>query len=303
MGFPALLATMASPSALPIACLILVPPEVVEYALTYCHPYDVGSFALTCRSAYAIVYGPSSSHLWRRLYLLYPFDDLRKSLKARHDPAFTLHLDWKFELQRRIKASRLYAGGHLAEPPNALKSKLETYLSVVQGALPMSINGDNKPSHDLQWLATILAGFEPRLKSLTYTDETVLQLLAQLRSCFALSFHHLQPSEFLDGRRTQSRCYVYDLRNYGHENNWGPFLCGGQVNWIHVESIIIVILRNLVTVPHHPLIPPLGLHAARVYSAPGSLACKKTDWAGIEGTWARYVCFVDYRSVSFCLQP
>ena len=163
----------------------------------------------------------------------------------------------------------------------------------------MSINGDDKPSHDLQWLATILAGFEPSLMSLTYTDEAVLQLLAQLRSCFALSFHHLQPSEFLDGLRTQSRCYVYDLRNYGHENNWGPFLCGGQVNWIHVESIIIVVLRNLVPVPH-PLTPPLGLHAARMYSAPGSLACKQTDWAGIEGTWARYVCFVDYRSVSFC---
>jgi len=39
----------------------------------------------------------------------------------------------------------------------------------------------------------------------------------------------------------------------------------------------------------------VGLQAIRAYSAPG--AAPGLDWAGVEGTWRRYVCFMDYRDL------
>ena len=67
-----------------------------------------------------------------------------------------------------------------------------------------------------------------------------------------------------------------------------------------IEAIIKVIQANL-----KDLIglwtdtrPPVTLDAIRAYSAPGSQNRKDYDWAGVEGTWRRYVCFMDYRYVS-----
>jgi len=101
-------------------------------------------------------------------------------------------------------------------------------------------------------------------------------------------------------RRSQSRCYVYDLRNYTEEQRWGPFNRHRKVNWAHVEALVNVVTLNLREMRFawpwaRDTSPPAGLQFTRPYSAPGQ--CSSIDWAGVEGTWARYVCFMDYRDL------
>ncbi|KAE9395927.1 hypothetical protein BT96DRAFT_1042571 [Gymnopus androsaceus JB14] len=131
--------------------------------------------------------------------------------------------------------------------------------------------------------------------------QTEIQLHSLLRAHISLT-HEIHGDEetenALSARRIQSRCFVYDIRNYKPINQWGPFLDDGSVNWLHIEHLANVVLINLRELP--PLwattIPPLGLENTRAYSAPGPHC--DTDWAGVEGTWRRYVCFMDYRYVS-----
>ena len=102
--------------------------------------------------------------------------------------------------------------------------------------------------------------------------------------------------------RTASRCFVYDLRKYKEENEWGPFLKNqvGKVSWVHIDHIIKVVTMNLEDIVQlwSRMRPPAGLTAVRPYSAPGTDKTKK-DWAGVEGNWYRYVCFMDYRLVFY----
>jgi F-box domain len=283
--------------------LLFLPWEVVEHTLTFCSPLDVHAFALTSRHAYELVHGTASSHLWRQLFLFYPFDDPRISLRARDDPQFMRTFDWRLELQRRIMAGRLPLG---TLPPHAhthvLKYKLDTFISVLRGASPLSHGCES--SHDLEWLFNMLRDspelFETNIFISNSTSEGLFQLVAQLRSSFALSLDGgVKTNTRLRRQRSASRCMVYDLRNYHANNRWGPFVDGGKVvNWKHVEAIITVVLLNLSEIPARWR-PPMGLQAARAYSAPGSLLHAQTDWAGVEGTWGRYVCFMDYQCVSF----
>jgi hypothetical protein len=71
------------------------------------------------------------------------------------------------------------------------------------------------------------------------------------------------------------------------------------VAYVHLEAIVNVVLLNLQELPRigawANTAPPAGLEATRAYSAPGKFT--KKDWAGVEGTWRRFVCFMDYRDL------
>jgi len=95
----------------------------------------------------------------------------------------------------------------------------------------------------------------------------------------------------------KSRCFVYDLRNYRRDNNYGPFLRDGAVNWTHAESIVNVIALNIAEPEWWDQRPPMGLNATQPYSAPGASCSATVDWAGVVGKWKRYVCFMDYRDL------
>jgi len=103
----------------------------------------------------------------------------------------------------------------------------------------------------------------------------------------------------LEALRTRSRCLVYDIRNYRRETHYGPFLRGGQVNWVHAETIVNVIQMNLMELPDVwvDTRPPVGLEATRTYSVTGAVDRAPGDWACVEGTWRRFVCFLDYRDI------
>ncbi|KAI6032072.1 hypothetical protein BKA83DRAFT_4209603 [Pisolithus microcarpus] len=253
-------------------------PEIIEHALIHCHPRDVAAFSQTCRAAYQIVYHDRDGYLWRQLFLSYPFDDPRESLQGlrRYTP-----FDWKGELQRRVLAEAI-SHSPLATPEE-LTDTLETFLDVVRTASPVTQGYERVPSQSLLW---------------------VVDNLAHLRSYLALTLDDYDEDdvcgmEWMRVLRTRSRCYVYDLGNYCRENDWGPFWKNGCVNWVHVESIINVLLSNLAELSEPSLIdirPPCGLEATRAYSAPGATTRNSKDWPGVEGTWARYVSFLDHRA-------
>jgi hypothetical protein len=278
------------------------PSEVTERTLTFCHPYDVAAFSQTSRMANSLVYrGPKDQYLWRQLFLSYPFDDPRKSTHALIDPNYTVNLDWRAELQRRLVAEAVAFGRE--DQADERKDALETFIYVVQNALPVAAAHERQPSFNLLWVSNVLR--ESRiLDSSCQHDERCLR--AQLSSYLSLSpqksYSDAASRLGLSSIRIKSRCFVYDLRNYRPESMYGPYEPGreGNINWVHVEDIINVIWMNLLELPLWiDTKPNIGLEATRAYSAPGtalgSEGRKDEDWAGVEGRWRRYVCFMDYR--------
>jgi hypothetical protein len=271
--------------------ILTIPVELVERVLTFCHPHDVAAFSQTCHLAHAIVYHPVDEYLWRELFLSYPFDDPRRSTQDARMTDSSASVEWKHELLRRMDAERFCFSSKAPSHETKAQAVLETFIHVVQQYTTLS--DDIHISYDLRWLERIL-----RLSGIlddesgTFAGEAE-QALSQLRSYVALSLDKANDDETncrLRARRNKSRSFVYDLRHYTSDNSWGPYLDGGGVNWIHMESLINVILINLRELPgsrNHPT-PPLGLQATRAYSAP-ALCSSEEDWAGVEGkSWSSW---------------
>jgi hypothetical protein len=184
---------------------------------------------------------------------------------------------------------------------------IETFIFVVRSAAPVTWGYERVSSPDLLWVVEVLQSTNMLRSPLLFSKENN-QSFARLRAYLALTLDEyddddVEGKERLKLIRTRSRCQVYDLRNYHQDNDWGPFnVTAGEVDWTHIESIINVVSMNLSDRPSHwpDTRPRYGLEATRAYSAPGTTALATSDWAGIEGHWRRYVCFLDYRC-DFCL--
>ncbi|KDQ54838.1 hypothetical protein JAAARDRAFT_350988 [Jaapia argillacea MUCL 33604] len=281
-------APISSPSVLPIPC------EVTEQALTFCHPRDVASFAGTCRSARNLVYQTPDQYLWRQLFLAH-FDDPRKALSVKREDS--CRLDWKAELQKRIRAE--FVAYNAEERALDRYRALATFIAVIEGAAPVEEGHEHTVSLNLKWLDHVLRDSRV-LDTAVWHPERAMRAL--LRSYLALTHDDRKDDEAgkrLKLMRTSSRCFVYDLRKYSRETFWGPYEPQNSVNWKHVENNINVIIMNLRELPDMWLNtrPPCGLESTRAYSAPGSFARSPRDWAGVEGNWRRFVCFMDYRDL------
>ncbi|KAG1777383.1 hypothetical protein EV702DRAFT_1102901 [Suillus placidus] len=276
-----------------------IPSEITEHALTLCHPRDVASFSQTCRKARGLVYGGPDQYLWRRLFLLFPFDDPRQI-----PPPFQAdgQFNWRKELFRRMEAQSIAC--RTSSTLEDLLTAIETFNSVVCSATPVTWGHERVSSPNLLWVVEVLQSTN-MLRSPLLLPEWSNQSLARLRAYLALTLDEYDDDdvagkETLRSIRTRSRCQVYNLRNYHQGNDWGPFnTTAGEVNWIHIESIINVVSMNLSDSPNDwpDTRPRYGLEATRAYSAPGTTALATGDWAGIEGHWRRYVCFMDYRDL------
>ncbi|KAF5384743.1 hypothetical protein D9757_006251 [Collybiopsis confluens] len=279
--------------------LVLLPPEIIHDILLRCEPKDIATFSCVSKTAYALVYDTEDQYLWRQLFLNL-YDDPRKSIRTLVAKESSSSFNWKDELQRRTDAEMVARRSLDTDPHEHTAERrkaLVTFISMVQQALPAlpDAKGDTLLSQNLQWLDKVLQ--ESRfLRSSPL--QTEIQLHSRLRAYIALS-HDTSPDEdsrnSLAERRIKSRCFVYDIRNYKPGNGWGAFLADGSVNWQHIEHLANVVLTNLRELPWATSIPPLGLENTRPYSAPGPFL--DADWAGVEGTWRRSVCFMDYRDL------
>ncbi|KAJ7275423.1 hypothetical protein B0H12DRAFT_258958 [Mycena haematopus] len=268
--------------------ILALPMELLERILLFCHPRDVSRFSRTCRFSGDLVFRSADSYFWRQLFNAF-FDDPRRGVRPLcTDPS---SYDWKGELVRRMKAER----DTFADTDRA--SALETFVSVAEEVLPISRISDDPPaSRNVEWLENIFRN--SRLLDAPFSPHEA-QFGDRLKAYIALSLKEEDDWDNLADSsdiRTRSRCLVYDLRNYCAGNSWGPYHLDGTVNWTHVNCIINVVVLNLREQPSvYNASPPVGLQAIRPYSAPGDYT--GLDWAGVEGTWRRYVCFMDYRDL------
>ncbi|KAI5123736.1 hypothetical protein M0805_000329 [Coniferiporia weirii] len=289
----------------PPSPILIIPAELTEHALVLSHPRDVASFAQTCRIARALVYDARDQHLWRRLFLEQPFDDPRNLTAAETAPTDSTGLiDWKKELQHRVYTTRIIQ--KIKTHPPELSGALDALINIVKNAHPMP--EEPNESKDLRWLAGLISEHDVFGSSASEAPEWTIEEQQRLLELWSYIGWRVNASndagattELLSASRSIARAFVYDMRNYSRDNSWGPFMPdkSGHVNWKHVESIITVIRCNLLDLRRLWLDtrPPSSLNATRAYSAPGSYERDPRDWAGVEGSWRRYVCFMDYRDL------
>ncbi|KAF8912947.1 hypothetical protein CPB84DRAFT_1670444 [Gymnopilus junonius] len=273
------------------------PVELTQHILSFCHPWDVANFSLTCSAAYILIYHASDQYLWRHLYNT--SFDLPFSVA---DPTNRKEqMNWKDELTSRMRVELA-----LFSCPMTHSEKLRMLrmlITVIQdSSWAISRTGT---SRNTAWLGRIMRQslLLHNLYSVPESDsEEDAQLYAQLRAYLALIIDLINDKKSLSkliDRRDLSRAYVYNLLHYNAENKWGPFLPDGRVNWIHAEHLIDVVALNVRELPGSWALtrPPSCLDPPRL-SAIASSSFHKTDWQGLKvSTWRRYVCFMDYRTL------
>ncbi|KAF9454995.1 hypothetical protein P691DRAFT_754120 [Macrolepiota fuliginosa MF-IS2] len=293
--------------------IFTIPLELTHRILTSCHPWDIAAFSRTCRLAHDLV---QDEYLWRQLWHLYPFDDPQAVLKHRHAVNLPISPDlhpsgseWKDVFTRRLKAelvATMKRGDLSLVSLRDKKDALQVFVSIIEEGLPapgdLSTQGmltSISVSKNIQWLERVLSKSKLIAPSIVVFDSPpeTGQLQAHIRSCIGDAEWANKSRRQMSDRRNKSRAYVYDLRNYDSKNDYGPFRISGDVNWVHAEHLINVVLANLRDLPQNltHARPPSSLESLRPYTAPGKYSPQ--DWAGIEGTWRRYVCFMDYRDL------
>jgi hypothetical protein len=271
------------------AALLRIPEDVIEDTLTLLHPSDVAHFSQICRWAHDLVYGAPDQYLWRQLFLMHAFDDLCNTFNLRHTSISTPY-NWRDELQCRVRAELIAL--NIKHRLDEHHLALDTIVSVIGSAAPVQSGSEYKPSNSLKWVTRILR--DSRILDAVPNN----QIISRIRTYLALSLDGAA-TVGLDSIRNWSRCRVYSLRAYRRDNHYGPYLVGGQVDWVQVETLVNVIQINLMELPDvwRDTRPSVGLEATRAYSATGARNRAPADWACVEGTWRRIVCFMDYRYV------
>ncbi|KDQ07342.1 hypothetical protein BOTBODRAFT_38876 [Botryobasidium botryosum FD-172 SS1] len=281
------------------ASFLSLPQELTEHALVQAEdPRILAAVAQCSKYLYSIVYSSGDQHLWRSVFLSI-FDDIRGDGNAK--------VDWKSLLQKRIRARSLLESKQHGYSTTTLSLEertavLGTLIDVVCTASPVQISevdGERNTSKNIRWVSKFIDDctdvlFPTHSDSLMVSPATALT--ARLRAYTGLHFEAKR--WYIHEPRTISRAFVYDLRNYTEETSWGPFLPnGGGINWIHIDHLMRVICTNAEEYNHSMIHLPTGLECTRPYSAPESHAREPGDWAGVEGTWRRIICFMDYRDL------
>lgn len=278
--------------------IISLPPEIVEEIILYLEPIQVASVAQCSSFFRSIVYNPNDQALWRALYLEQQFDDPRKCVSQQGYPKGTV--DWKGELQRFVRASTVLHDPSLCRPNERL-TILKTVLEMISYVPPLrSADNLSNISRNLLWLAAVLRGGafldETASESNGGLSEEAKQLCARLHTHFGLTR--------ADAKRTarvNSRAYVYDLRNYRWDNDFGPLNDRGCVNWIHMRALHHTVSMHLVDLQEDEdfefAIFPLSVPFTQIVIPDGVNLDEDEDWAGVAGVWRVSFCFCDHREL------
>ena len=154
-------------------------------------------------------------------------------------------------------------------------------------------------SRNLAWLADVLRGgafFDTPSWPLSREERA---LRAQFHTYFGMTTH-----DFRAKRRVESRGYVYAMRNYKEENEYGPFMMddSGRVNWEHILYVHHCISMHVIPqgIPERPdafTIFPLSLPYCQSIQPPNMDLDTIEDWAGVEGDWHCSFAFCDHREL------
>lgn len=275
-----------------------LPVELIERILIICDPIDASKVAQTCSFLHSLIYLSENSTLWRELYLMQELDDPRECVG--HDGRVCPQIDWRKELQCVIRARTVL------ENPSRMRGQeleciLETLIRLVCYLKPWTSSNAWIPglSKNLEWVAKGLRGglldriqAEGKLGSI---DQQVARLH---------TYYGLTKSDIKRKKLAELRAFVYLLRNYLPENEYGPFMPDGTVNWVHLCAIRHVISAHLLTIDDESNWEEFDNKNLMM-----SLAFTQTilpkdvdldveqDWAGITGTWTVAFCFCDHRQL------
>ncbi|CCL99733.1 uncharacterized protein FIBRA_01755 [Fibroporia radiculosa] len=278
--------------------LLALPPEILERILVESDPLDVAAIAQACSALRRFIYEPADQHLWRSLYLAQSLDDPRECRNNLGEP-LSADVDWRARLQRIIRA-RTVMDDPSKCPPDERHAVLQTLVDLISNIPPTEDALSEDPAFNLAWFARggHLLDHPAWLTELPPKEE---QLKYRLHAHFGLTNRDYRPT-----RRTESRAYVYAMRNYRWDNEFGPFAHdgSGRVNWQHVWAVHHVMSMHIL--PQRDLdrttlqlfvVYPLSLPFCQS-SIPRSLDLnKEPDWAGVKGTWQCSFCFCDHRDL------
>ena len=276
-----------------------LPSEIIEEILVQCDPIEVAKAAQTCSALRTLIYDSQDSKLWRELYLVEPLDDLRKCVSEHGHPA---QVEWKRNLQRIIRARRIAANPSLLKP-GELEEVLQTFLKMILYHSPWSSSTASVPSLNLRWLSAVLQhdNFIDQVEEMTSLTFAERQLLSRLHCYYGLTEKDMEHQA-----RVNSRVYVYTLRNYQPENEYGPLLSNGGVNWEHMQALHHVVSMHLVDLAEGEiafLTFPMSLPKMQIVIPEGSdrdgeeEEKNKEDWVGLGGSWIMSFCFCDHRDL------
>ncbi len=275
--------------------LALIPPEIVEQVLVFLDPLDVATFSQACKSFDNLVYPAQDNHLWRALYLAQPFDDPRRAVTPHLDRLPPESIDWKGSLQAIIRARTV-----LWDPskcrPGEREVILRTLIKMLHDATPAASFSENAVSENLIWLVAMLRDGAFLTNDTPGSTEEEIQMRAYL-----LVHLGLTPCDTTNSNKAAALAHVYDLRNYGYESSFGPYMSdgSGRINWVHLHAIHRAIAMHLVDLREDepfafPLIP-ISMPYCQSVIPPGIDLAMERDWAGIEGLWHCSFSFVDHR--------
>ncbi|RDB14851.1 hypothetical protein Hypma_016407 [Hypsizygus marmoreus] len=279
-----------------MAIFTSLPPELIEQILLLLDPLQVACVAQCCQLLRSLVYGSKDQALWRELYLEQPFDDPRECVSLQGTPR--IEVDWRGELQRFIRARTIVHDVSLCRPGERLEI-LNTLLDMVSYVPPLSSPHDNMNiSRNLLWVAAMLHGGAFLDDASAETPEEK-RVSARLHTYFGLTHNDARRAT-----RVRSRAYVYDMRNYQPDYDYGPFDAKGCVDWVHVQALHHVVSMHIVDLQEDqqfefaifPMSLPFTQIVEEVVVIEGEVV-DTDDWAGVGGAWRVSFCFVDHREL------
>ncbi|EDR02270.1 uncharacterized protein LACBIDRAFT_309620 [Laccaria bicolor S238N-H82] len=297
-----------------------LPPELIDEILLTFDPFDVARLSQTCRSFRSHIYNDDRDDaLWGGLYLSQQYDDPRLCLTQ--DGRERPKVDWRRELQRILRARSVMIDSSLCKP-NELGKVLQTLIDMISFVPPISSSGGSEDtlsnlnwtytpgfeeiSSNLVWVAAMLRqGFLDDVKTRPGLTDREKQLLAKLHTYYGLT-----NGDTTRKSRVASWAYVYNMRNYRWDNDFGPFTnegVRGGVNWEHMQAIHHVMSRHLVTLDEGETVEyaiyKMSMPYTQISIPRGLDLAKEKDWAGIKGLWKVSFCFVDHRDLNAFNDP
>jgi hypothetical protein len=275
--------------------VLKVPTEISERILTMTDPSAVAAVSQSCSFFRDLIHRPKYQNLWRALFLA-RFDDPRPTFTIQRGESKKYQYPWSSELKRRFRSETLMTRWPFASLSQEHQAFALQTLTDVICSLPSPDTSEH--SQDLDWAAQLITA--SGVLKVPRTGHNA-ELITQLHVFWGLlDEERCMPTMW--PVRTAARLFVYDVRKHNEGNGWGPYLPNrpGKVSWVHIDHIFNAISMNLEEIIElcERMRPPTGLNAMRPYSAPCVDNIAK-DWAGVEGNWYRYVCFMDYRFASF----
>ncbi|GBE82987.1 hypothetical protein SCP_0500300 [Sparassis crispa] len=278
--------------------LLHLPPEIIEQILLELDPLHIGSLAQSCSDMHSFIYDPADQHLWRSLYLLQPLDDPRQCLTELGYPIS--EVNWMAKLQRIIRARTVIsrpAQCHVEERCTILYTLLDLVSNLP--AAPSVFSDDL--ALNLVWLAALLRGGSYLDEEHWEISDEEKQLRARLHTYFGLT-----TSDYRSQSRKQSRAYVYAMRHYKWDNDFGPFMMdgSGRVNWVHLQAIHHVMSMHIVPPEQESeseasvfTIFPMSLPYCQSIIPRHLDLDQEEDWAGVAGLWECSFCFCDHHEL------